>query len=142
MTLSTEPISLFVDQINQTIPAGFFELNQSDWLDKVTKMTSHVLGDDYQLAINIINSQAMHDLNQTWRKKDESTDILSFPYSENEGELFLCPSVILEKYSLYQRDLANFVYFLIIHGLYHLKGYDHGDEMETAEAETRTLFNI
>ena len=64
----------------------------------------------------------------------EATDVLSFPIDRREelpadvprqlGDLILCPHVVGDQW---RRPL--------VHGLLHLLGYDHGDEMESREAE-------
>jgi ssRNA-specific RNase YbeY (16S rRNA maturation enzyme) len=40
------------------------------------------------------------------------------------------------------RTYDNFVSFLFVHGLVHLKGYDHGDKMEKMEIKFRKIFKI
>jgi ssRNA-specific RNase YbeY (16S rRNA maturation enzyme) len=42
----------------------------------------------------------------------------------------------------FDRTYENFLVFLFIHGLVHLKGYDHGDKMEKVEIKFRKKFNI
>ena len=42
----------------------------------------------------------------------------------------------------FERKFENFIGFLFIHGLVHLKGYDHSEEMEKEEIKYRILFNI
>ena len=114
----------------------------ADWLETVTKIKNSVLGDSYQLTINWVSEDEITTLNKDWRSIDSPTDVLSFPYSSDEGELFLCPTIIESKYQLYERDLPNFVLFLFVHSLHHLAGLDHGSEMESAEEKTRREFLI
>jgi HAE1 family hydrophobic/amphiphilic exporter-1 len=40
------------------------------------------------------------------------------------------------------RTFENYLVFIFIHGLFHLKGYDHGIIMENKEKSIRSLFNI
>lgn len=119
------------------VPAG-----KAEWLDFANNINTQVLGPEYNLSINIISITEIQKLNQEWRNKNSPTDILSFPYHDLEGELFLCPEVIIDRHQKYNRDIGNFVWFLIIHGLHHLKGFDHGREMETLEKYVRKKFQI
>ena len=63
---------------------------------------------------------------------DEPTDVLSFPIDGRDelpegvpralGDVVLCPAVVGEEWR-----------WPLAHGLLHLRGYDHGDEMERRE---------
>jgi probable rRNA maturation factor len=65
---------------------------------------------------------------------EEATDVLSFPIDARDelpegvprqlGDVVLCPQVVGEKWR-----------GPLVHGLLHLLGYDHGDEMERRERE-------
>jgi probable rRNA maturation factor len=65
---------------------------------------------------------------------EEATDVLSFPIDARDelpagvprqlGDVFLCPQVVGPAWR-----------GPLVHGLLHLLGYDHGDEMERREQE-------
>ncbi len=106
------------------------------------KMTTAVLGPEYECSLVIVSPKKSRELNRTYREKDYSTNILSFPLNENEGEIFLDLEKAREECKLFDRSYTNFVAFLFIHGLCHLKGLDHGTKMENTEKKFRTLFKI
>ncbi|MFZ2048783.1 MAG: rRNA maturation RNAse YbeY [Minisyncoccia bacterium] len=91
-----------------------------------------VLGKDYELSLVFCGSRLSRRLNKTYRGKDKQTNVLSFPLSENSGEIFINLS------HLNGFSVGN----LFIHGLFHLKGFDHGDTMEQAESILRKKFKI
>lgn len=106
------------------------------------KMKDAVLGKKYSLSVIFVGEAKIKKLNNTYRKKDYATDILSFPIDKTEGEIYICKKKSDQKSKLYSRDPENFLYFLFIHGLVHLKGFDHGAIMEKEEAKFRKKFRI
>jgi probable rRNA maturation factor len=101
-----------------------------------------ILGNKYELSLVFVTASEILKLNKTYRNINTPTDILSFPLSKNNGEIFICPSETRKMMCEFGRDYQNFVAFLFIHGLVHLKGYDHGDKMEKIEEKFRKNFGI
>lgn len=106
------------------------------------KIAEAALGKEYDCSLVIVTPKKSRELNNTYREKDTSTNILSFPLGENEGEIFLDIKKVREEAPLFERSYTNFTAFLFIHGLLHLKGLDHGDIMEKEEKKIRKIFNI
>ena len=106
------------------------------------KMTEAVLGNEYECSFVIVSPRKSRDLNRTYRGKDYSTNILSFPLDETEGEIFIDLEKARSEAKSFDRMYTNFIAFLFIHALCHLKGYDHGVKMENLEKKVRAKFNI
>ncbi len=100
------------------------------------------LGKDYSLSLVFIGESKSKSLNKKFRGKDKSTNILSFTLDKKNGEIFITPSVAKREAKKFERTFENFIAFLFIHGLMHLKGYDHGSTMERAEEKLRKQFSI
>src|SRR3989338_4411330 len=66
------------------------------------------------------------NLNKIYRQKEVATDILSFPLSKENGEIFINPQVAKIKAKKFEFTYENYLLFLVIHGLFHLKGMKHG----------------
>ena len=81
-------------------------------------------------------------INKQNRNKNQPTDILSFPLTDTVGEIFLCLSEARKEAPKFDRNYENFVGFLVIHGLMHLKGFDHSSTMEDNEMIIRKEFGI
>lgn len=81
--------------------------------------------------INIIGTTRMHTLNQLYRQKETSTDVLSFELYDNGvmGELYICPDDISKNAKMLNHSFDNELLEIIVHGMLHLSGYDHCDEM-------------
>lgn len=105
-------------------------------------MKDAVLGKDYDLTLHIVSLSEMADLNKKYRNIDAPTDILSFPISETEGEMFINIEETEKEAVKFDREFENFLGFLFIHGLVHLVGMDHSSTMERIEARFRKQFGI
>lgn len=100
---------------------------------KIEDIKNEILGKQYELSFAFISKNRIKLLNNTYRKKDEPTDILSFPLSKNSGEILICKTVAKTKASSFGKNLQEYILFLVIHGMLHLKGLHHGDRMEKYE---------
>lgn len=106
------------------------------------KIKNAVLGKNYVLSIVIISEVKSKNLNRKYRGKNKPTDILSFPLSKKEGEIFLCLKEARSEAKKFNRKYENFLRFLLIHGFCHLKGMAHGSRMEHEERKYRKIFNV
>ncbi len=85
-----------------------------------------------ELGLAFVDPEEMRALKRDHLGVDEATDVLSFPIDGRDelapglprqlGDAILCPQVVGEAWRA-----------PLVHGLLHLLGYDHGDEMEARE---------
>jgi probable rRNA maturation factor len=92
-----------------------------------------ILGEKYSLSIAFVDEEKSQEINKKYRKKNKPTNILSFSLRKNEGEIILCPNVIKREAKSFGKTFSQLLKLLIVHGMLHLKGIDHGDKMENAE---------
>ena len=92
-----------------------------------------ILGKNYFLSLAFINKNQSKKINNTYRKKNKHTNILSFPFSKKEGEILICPDVVKTEIKKFDKNFRELLVFLFIHGCLHLKGLDHGEKMEKLE---------
>ena len=88
--------------------------------------------EDGELGIAFVGADEMRALKSEHFGIDEATDVLSFPLDGLDevpdgvpralGDVVLCPDVVGEEWRT-----------PLVHGLLHLLGYDHGDEMRARE---------
>ena len=134
-----------------------FVVDKTTAQDVIAFLASLLGLQEYQLDVSFVNEADIQEINRTFRSKDRSTDVLSFPQqtwerkpsmelpfqnSENAGsemvhkilgDLVLCPAVAQESARKIGQSLATEMCFLLVHGILHLCGYDHmnaEDELE------------
>ncbi len=107
-----------------------------------------------EFAIVFVSDAAIKVLNQRFRGKNQSTDVLSFPSAEEPfetghatqlGEVVISVSRAAAQAKENGLSFADEVRQLILHGLLHLCGYDHETdhgEMNRLELRLRKKLGI
>jgi ssRNA-specific RNase YbeY (16S rRNA maturation enzyme) len=70
-------------------------------------MKDQALGKNYELELVFVEPHEMQAINMKHRGKDLPTNILSFPLSENSGQIFICPSVAKKKQPISTEHFQN-----------------------------------
>jgi probable rRNA maturation factor len=96
-----------------------------------------ILGPHYDLSLVVCGDSLAQEMNAKYRKKTYSPNVLSFPYSKTEGEIFLNVRKAEREARAAGVSLRLRMAVLFVHGCFHLKGYRHGLTME--RQETRIL---
>ncbi len=95
-----------------------------------------ILGKNYSLSIAFVDKITSRKINKTYKNKNKATNVLSFSLSKKGGEIVICPSIIkteVQKEKSFNKNYKEFLKFLIIHSMLHLKGMKHGSKMEKEE---------
>ncbi len=99
------------------------------------QLKNDILGKKYSLSIAFVSEKKSQEINRKYRDKDKPTNVLSFSLRPNEGELVLCKAVIKKEAKESGKNFDAWLDFLVIHGMLHLKGYEHSSTMERLEAK-------
>lgn len=104
------------------------------------------IDDDFELTIRIVDEMESAQLNETYRHKKGSTNILSFPFEVPEGvelnllgDLVICAPVLEREAQEQNKPLHNHWAHIVIHGTLHLLGYDHIEDEEAQEMEAKEI---
>lgn len=118
------------------------------------------------VSFTVGSAGEIKELNAQFRDIDKITDVLSFPqYADNEdifdelvdlaesmkdmeddeevpfgvllGDVFICYERAAEQAEEYGTGLKRELVYLFVHSIFHLLGYDHMEEAETAEMRAR-----
>jgi len=97
------------------------------------RLAETVLGHNYELSIVVCGDKLARKVNKKYRNKTYAANVLSFPLSKTEGEIFLNVRTAEREAKKYGVTLKQRLALLYVHGLFHLKGLEHGDQMEMEE---------
>ena len=97
------------------------------------QIKENILGKKYELSLVFIGEKKSKELNKKWRDKNKPANVLSFSLSSNTGEIFISPQKAKKEFEKFDMNFKNFLLYLFIHGLLHLKGMEHGSKMDRAE---------
>ncbi len=114
-----------------------------DSLEELGKNILGKLGREGSISVVIVSVARMSELNQQYRHKSGSTDVLSFdlePKSDNIfGEVFISNVEAAKLAEDQDKTTEKALQYLLIHGILHLAGYDH----ENVPAQkTREMFRL
>lgn len=117
-------------------------MEEPAWFNKIEPFVQLVLSkleyDEEELSILFCDDQFIQELNKNYRDIDSPTDVLSFEngdeYEDEQGTWFNAGDIAISLETLpknaeyFEVDKNNELKRLLVHGVLHLNGYDHGEE--------------
>ncbi len=127
---------------------GFLDDKTRDWKKWISDLLLLAKNDiakknNLEMSINFVDEEKSNEINKKYRDKDRPTDVISFAiedgedlldystfeddpeFSEDIGDLFMCPSVIMRHSKDYGTGWDREFGYTLVHGFLHLNGYDH-----------------
>ena len=143
---------------------SLFILQNQDYLieDKLIdklKNAFTIICDEEKLSecsinLKILNDGQMKDLNNKFRNKDSSTNVLSFTNEDiskemtgNIGDIAINYEYVQRESKEYNKSFDSHMIHMLIHGIYHILGFNHenaqtADIMENKEIILLEKLNI
>tara|TARA_R110000787_G_scaffold58252_2_gene132930 strand:+ start:372 stop:896 length:525 start_codon:yes stop_codon:yes gene_type:complete len=100
-----------------------------------------------EVSILLTDDAAIAELNLRWRAKTGPTNVLSFPGDDAPfggsggprmlGDIVVAAETLEREAGRDGISLADHLSHLIVHGMLHLRGYDHETEEDAVEMESR-----
>ena len=106
------------------------------------KMARAILGPTYELSLVVCGDKLAQRMNIEHRKKSYFPNVLSFPLTKHEGEIFLNVRKAEREARQYGISARERLALLFVHGCYHLKGLQHGRTMESKERGILRAFSF
>lgn len=99
------------------------------------------------LSIILTTPKDIQEMNNTYRKINKETDVLSFPMFEKEelenanfneveeplGDIVISIERVKEQAEEYGHSFERELAYMVVHGFYHLMGYDHIELLDRQE---------
>ncbi len=127
------------------------EKGQEDWESIVKKVLNKcfeeegLLDSKLIITITFTTPEEIRKINKKYRKIDRATDVLSFPMFEKEeldekiknkdflyedvlGDIIISIEKVREQAEEYGHSFERELSYMLVHGFYHLMGYDHIEE--------------
>ena len=99
------------------------------------------------MTITLTTPEEIRKINSKFRNIDKETDVLSFPMFEKEelekkiknkyfnyedilGDIIISIEKVKEQAKEYEHSFERELSYMIVHGFYHLMGYDHIEEKD------------
>ena len=115
---------------------------------RIVEVACRVAGlhNDVTISLRFVDAWESLALNKRYREKSTATNVLSFPLgwpelvrdtmrSEPLGDIVICPIVVEAEAKEQMKNLEDHWSHMLVHGFYHLIGYDHITESEGATME-------
>ncbi|CAM3160396.1 rRNA maturation RNase YbeY [Streptobacillus felis] len=127
---------------------SFQDIEKKEYVDetKILEFFEFVLKnerEDYNekelyISILLTDNSNIQVINKEYRDKDMPTDVISFAYNETEnfggveviGDIVVSLDRVEEQCKEYNHSVVREFYYVLVHGLLHLLGYDHIEEVD------------
>lgn len=110
----------------------------------------NLLDTNLYISVTLTNPENIHKLNKEYRNVDKETDVLSFPMFEREelqqlierkdsevkdvlGDIIISIEQVKNQANEYEHSFERELSYMLVHGFYHLMGYDHIEEKDKIE---------
>lgn len=106
---------------------------------RVSRWVRHALLRQAELTVRIVDAEEGQALNNSYRRKDYATNVLTFDYEREPvvmADLVLCAPVVEREAKEQGKTLEEHYAHLLVHGTLHAQGYEHEtNEKDALEME-------
>ena len=142
-----------LDYINEQVKNGlilpyFDDIDAEQWQEKIKALDIYITDEDEGRELNLEARQKNYATNILSYPSDLPVAIIGLMPTLPLGELIICHAVMIREAAEQNKEAAQHISHLLIHGILHLLGFDHElgqaeqDEMERFEIEILAGLNI
>ena len=128
---------------------NYLEIEQNDDYENVISKVlekcfeeEKIIDSKLMITITLTNAENIKEINKQYRNIDKTTDVLSFPLFEKDelenkiknrlfehedvlGDIIISIPKVEEQAKEYGHSFERELSYMVVHGFYHLMGYDH-----------------
>lgn len=107
---------------------------------KLRRWARAAMGARGEVTLRVVASREARELNHRYRGRDYATNVLSFTLGEGShahGDVVICAPVVTREARAQGKTLDAHYAHLTVHGVLHLRGYDHEDNRGARRMENR-----
>jgi len=143
----------------EIVQIDFFEIEENDEYKKIIQKvvqtcfeTEKLMNTNLYLNVILTNPETIRATNKHYREIDKETDVLSFPMFQKEeldklveesqtkkeivedvlGDIMISIPRVIEQANEYGHSVERELAYMVVHGFYHVMGYDHIKEEDKA----------
>ncbi|MGE5493076.1 MAG: rRNA maturation RNase YbeY [Actinomycetota bacterium] len=108
--------------------------------DSIRRWARAALTGGGEVTVRFVEPDEGQELNREYRGKDYATNVLSFPYETEPvvmGDMVICPAVVEREAAEQGKQVEAHYAHLVVHGMLHLQGWDHDDDVEAQDMENK-----
>ena len=105
----------------------------------IRKWARAALAGHAAVTVRYVGEREGRRLNRAYRGKDAATNVLSFAYRTRPlaGDIVICAPIVAREARAQGKPVAAHHAHLLVHGLLHLRGFDHARSGDAARMERR-----
>lgn len=108
------------------------------------KIANMVVGAKYknaEVSIILTNDAEIHEINKTYRNVDRATNVLSFELGDDVllGDIYISIDTVMREAKEAKISFHDHVAHMVVHGMFHLLGYDHMTDEEANLMEMKEI---
>jgi probable rRNA maturation factor len=114
----------------------------SIFIKLIKKISQHIDIIQKNVTVRLVDEPESQALNKQFRGKDSPTNVLSFPGElpadidpDYLGDIVICAPVVEREALEHNKVVDAHWAHMLLHGILHLKGYDHNHAAEALEME-------
>ena len=118
-------------------------INEESLANTLQQVINNLDKGESELLIRIVSKDEIQSLNKTYRNKDQTTNVLSFPSDlpieideSILGDVVICTDVVANEAKAQNKTFEHHLIHMAIHGTLHLLGYDHVEESDANKMES------